>query len=331
MYGRLLSLISSEIAAGALSWELVRARGGLRFGQAGPLRLVGTAHRMALAGSVPDWAALLPSCGGVVPDDDRELLAAWRGLAERHGEELVDGLDREVQTNEVARGAGLALALAEARMDSAQLVELGCSGGLNLRLDRFEVDLGGMVLGDAGSRVHLHPRITGDLGGLRHVGLTLPRVTARVGIDVNPVDPTTGEGQLTLLGYVWPDQTQRLERMRAAMDLAVSEPAELLAASVDGPGDTAELLAGVLAREGATVVSHSIVWQYVPTDVRWRITEAIEEAGSQATDVAPLAWIRYEPDEWNRNRAAVWLRRWPDGGDRLVAHVDYHGRWLSPA
>ena len=76
---------------------------------------------------------------------------------------------------------------------------------------------------------------------------------------------------------------------------------------------------------------HSIVWQYVPTEVRWRITEAIEAAGSAATDEEPLAWVRYEPDEWDRRRAAVRLRRWPDGGDRLVAHVDYHGRWLAPA
>lgn len=47
-------------------------------------------------------------------------------------------------------------------------------GGLNLRLDGFEIDLGGVVIGDAGSAVHLRPEIVGHLGGLRHEGLALP-------------------------------------------------------------------------------------------------------------------------------------------------------------
>ena len=41
-------------------------------------------------------------------------------------------------------------------------------------------------------------------------------------------------------------------------------------------------------------------------------------------------WVRFEPDVWDRGRVAVWVRRWPEGGDRLVAHADYHGRWLAP-
>ena len=65
--------------------------------------------------------------------------------------------------------------------------------------------------------------------------------------------------------------------------------------------------------------------------MRWRITEVLERAGAAATAEDPLGWVRYEPDEWDRRRAAVWLRTWPHGGDRLVAHVDYHGRWLAPA
>ena len=327
---RLLDLLGAEVARGGPTWEILRHGAELRFGQAAPLRLAGAAHRLALEGRSASWAALLPSCGGHVPSDDQSLLDAWHQLVVEHRGELVAGLGREVQTNEVARSAGLALALAETRFAETRLVELGCSGGLNLRLERFEVDLGGMVLGDAGSPVHVHPRITGDLGGLRHVGLSLPRVNGRVGIDPHPVDPTTRAGQLTLLSFLWPDQTERMERARAAIDIARREPAELIEATADGPGDTAARLASVLSRGGATVVSHSIVWQYIPTDVRWRITEVMEEHGSAATTASPLAWIRYEPDNWDRRRAAVWLRVWPDGGDRLVAHVDYHGRWLAP-
>ncbi|MGI9578520.1 MAG: DUF2332 domain-containing protein [Microthrixaceae bacterium] len=331
LWHRLLLLIGRDIATDGPSWQVMRQGAELRFGQAGPLRLVGSSHRLALEGRAEEWASLLPSCGGTPPEDDAALLAQWHRLVETHGAELAAGLAREVQTNEVARSAGLSLALAETRFEEARLVEIGCSGGLNLRLDRFEVDLAGMVLGDAGSDVHVRPGITGGLGGLRHVGLSLPRITERVGLDPHPVDATSDEGRLTLLSFLWPDQSERIQRARAAIDIARHVPAELITVAGGAEGDTADALAGVLARGGSTVVSHSIVWQYIPTDVRWRITEAMEQHGAAATEAASLAWIRYEPDHWDRRRAAVWLRTWPDGGDRLVAHIDYHGRWLAPA
>jgi len=333
LYARLLALLAEEVRAGTTTWDVVARRVDLRFGQAGPLRLVGAAHRLALAGDAPEWAALLPSCGGAPPDDDGALLVAWRALVDVHPEELAAGLDREVQTNEVGRAGGLALALAETGFEQCRLVELGCSGALNLRLDHFEIDLGGVVLGDAGSAVHLHPEIRGHLGGLRREGLALPRVTDRVGIDPHPVDAITDDGRLTLLCFVWPDQAERLARVEAAIAVARHEAAELLVAGGGAAGagpDTAEVLTEVLERGGPAVVQHSIVWQYVPTEVRWSVTEVIEEAGRHANEESPLGWVRFEPDEWDRRRASVWLRTWPDGGDRLIAHADFHGRWLEP-
>jgi hypothetical protein len=331
LYGRLLGLVGEDIRSGGSTWDVLSARAELRFGQAGPLRLAGAAHRLALAGAAPHWAALLPSCGGTPPTDDDDLAAAWQALVAGHAPELRAGLDREVQTNEVARAAGLGLAAASTGFDRARLVELGCSGGLNLRLDRFRIELGaielgaiglgGTVLGDPDGVVRLAP----DVDGPVPPGLRLPVVEDRIGIDPHPIDPTTDDGRLTLLCFVWPDQMARLERVAAAIDVARDVPADLRATA-----DTAGALAEVLAERRPTIVQHSIVWQYVPTAVRWAVTAVIEQAGRAATDAAPLAWVRYEPDEWNRARAAVWLRTWPGGADRLVAHVDFHGRWLAP-
>jgi hypothetical protein len=301
-------------------------RADLRFGQAGPLRLVGAAHRLALAGRAPGWAGLLPSCGGEVPAGDDRLREAWLAVVASFGDELRVGLDREVQTNEVARSAGLGLALARTGFPATRLVELGCSGGLNLRLDRFRIDLGGghgtgLVLGDPDSVVRLAPTVDGPVGG----GQALPSVEDRIGIDPHPVDAASEDGRLTLLSFVWPDQAERLERVAGAIAIARGVPVGLRATS-----DTAAALAEVLDGRRPTVVQHSIVWQYIPTDMRWKVTEAIEAAGRVATEAAPLGWIRYEPDEWNRGRASVWLRTWPGGGDRLVAHADFHGRWIAP-
>jgi hypothetical protein len=340
LYGRLLSLVADDVAAGSSTWDVIRAGservgGELRFGQAGPLRLLGAAHRLALTGAAPQWAALLPSCGGVVPRSDEALLVSWRALVDQHSHDLVEGLGREVQTNEVGRSAGLALAVAETRMREARIVELGCSAALNLRFDRFEVDIGGMVLGHPGSPVQIRPEMRGPLGGLRHAGLSLPVVTERVGIDPHPIDPGCPDGAATVRSFVWPDQLDRLARTDAAISVARQHPAELITsapgAKDDPRSDTATVLDAVLQREGPAVVMHSIVWQYIPTEVRWQITEVIEAAGERASSAEPLAWVRYEPDEWDRRRAAVWLRAFPSGADQLVAHVDYHGRWMAPA
>ena len=333
LYDRLLCLMAEEIRAGTTTWDVLATHADLRFGQAAPLRLAGAAHRLALSGAAPEWADVLPSCGGEPPEADGALLVAWRVLVDLHSQELVAGLGREVQTNEVGRAAGLALALAEARFGECMLVELGCSGGLNLRLDHFDIELAGLSLGDGFSPVQLRPEVRGHLGALRHEGLVLPRITGRVGIDPRPVDITTEEGRLTLLCYVWPDQADRLARVEAAIEVAREHPAELVTVSGDADSsdpDTPDALAAVLDETGGAVVQQSIMWQYVPTEIRWRITSVLEEVGRDATAESPLAWVRFEPDEWNRHRVAVRLRTWPDGGDRLVAHADYHGRWLEP-
>ncbi len=152
-----------------------------------------------------------------------------------------------------------------------------------------------------------------------------PTVAERVGIDVAPIDPATADGAATLIGFLWPDQVERVGRTRAAIALAGRDPAELI-----GTDDTAGTLGSLLTATIPTVVQQSIMWQYVPTATRWHLTSVIEAAGAAASSATPLAWLRYEPDEWNRTRAALWLRTWPGGGDRLVAHVDYHGRWVAP-
>ena len=72
----------------------------------------------------------------------------------------------------------------------------------------------------------------------------------------------------------------------------------------------------------ATVVVHSIVWQYVPRASRDRLRTALQDAGSRATADAPLAWLRMEPAG---PVADLRLTRWPGGEEQVLATAEYHG------
>ena len=79
----------------------------------------------------------------------------------------------------------------------------------------------------------------------------------------------------------------------------------------------------------ATIVYHSIVLQYMPRPSFRRMRDAIVAAGDNATDDAPIAWLRMEPAG---ELADLRLRLWPGGEDEVLAECGYHGRpifWRS--
>src|SRR5438309_511094 len=80
------------------------------------------------------------------------------------------------------------------------------------------------------------------------------------GCDRAPLDPTSEADQTTLLSYLWPDQDERFQRMRAAFAVAEQVPA-----SVD-EADAIEWVREQLAASApgaTTVVYHSIFIQYL--------------------------------------------------------------------
>ena len=59
-----------------------------------------------------------------------------------------------------------------------------------------------------------------------------------------------------------------------------------------------------------------------PTRSASAFERAVAEAGARASDEAPLAWLRMEPDV---ERAAIRITTWPGGEERLLARAGYHG------
>jgi hypothetical protein len=132
---------------------------------------------------------------------------------------------------------------------------------------------------------------------------------------------------MRLVSFVWPDQAERHERLAAALAVATDHPP-----LVDtGSADTWVVSRLSRERPHATVVFHSIVWQYLGRTVQDGMRRALEEAGAATTADPPLVWVRMEPAGPVADvRATVWT-----GGirtDHVLAEIGYHGqhmRWLG--
>jgi hypothetical protein len=173
----------------------------------------------------------------------------WRQFALANWESLRrEALVRLTQTNEPGRCAALLPALALIPGPLA-LLEVGASAGLCLYPDRYSYRYDGgdwLHPTDGPSTVLLECETSGGMP----VPTRLPEIVWRAGIDLAPLDVRSEADSRWLETLIWPEQPDRLARIRAAADIARQDP-PLLAA-----GDAADALAGLAAQAppGATLV-----------------------------------------------------------------------------
>ena len=285
------------------------------------LRLTGGLHALVLAGA--DGALL-----AAYPPNEASDAALAEALAEaisRNDGFLHDYLNSAPQTNEVARSGMLLpgfLTIARETGLPLAIREIGSSAGLNLVFDRFRYVYGEAVWGDENSPVVLSPEVRGGKPVLLEGDL---RIVSRAGSDISPVDIAGEAERNRLLSYVWADQALRFSRIEAAIGLA--KEAQVSVAKADAADFVRQELAN--RRDGeAFVLSHSIMWQYMPQSSKDAIHAALEEAGKGATRDAPIARLRMEP-LGDAPHATLSLTSWPGGDTRRLAKCDFHGRWIE--
>jgi len=330
-YDALLTNMAADAARGGGAAQLLEPYAANLVDDAYALRVMGGIHFRVLRGGAPALAAHYPSTGG-----DADADAAWpafRALLDDPPPELVDALRRPPQTNEVGRSASLVggfLAVADEFGLPLRVLELGSSAGLNLQFDRYRYEQGAAGCGPAHSPVRF-----ADLWSEVPPPFGAPlRVAERRGCDRDPIDAADPDDRLRLLSYVWPDVTARFERTHAALELAAADPPSVDRA--DAAAWIAEQLPGPTPGR-ATVVFHSIVWQYLDDATAARVRGTVEAAGAAATRDAPVAWLRLEPDDtWRAegrpppSHAELRLRVWPGGDDRHLADASFHTGPLTP-
>src|SRR5260370_931628 len=196
-----------------------------------PTVILAALHDLALAGRAPALAAAYAAADG-----DAAAGAAIDALLAMTDSVVAIAVRRQTRINETGRCAVLYPAIAEAARrvgaNAVGLIDVGCSAGLNLIVDRVGITYSnGQSLGDPSSPVQLSSSIVGD----RPIPTrAMPEVVARVGVDLDPVDVTDADDARWLRAWLWPDQPERGARLEPAGAVAATAPPLLLR------GDAAE-------------------------------------------------------------------------------------------
>ncbi len=245
---------------------------------------------------------------------------AFRGWLLKHWDAaLAVMLARRTQTNEVGRCATLLPALGQLPGPLA-LLEVGTSAGLCLLLDRYAYDYDGHRVGPADAELLLSCSPRGPVP----LPASIPEVVWRAGVDLHPIDVNDAEEVRWLEALVWPDQPERLARLRTAVRIARRQPPRI----VDG-NLLAELLplAAEAPAEATLVVFHSAVLIYLSLADRQEFAASVRSLGAvwlsnEAPGVLPgLPTAALPTDE----RSFVLGQ----GGSTVLALTAPHGGWLD--
>lgn len=237
------------------------------------------------------------------------------------------------QTNEIGRSAVLLGGFLETARATGgkpmRLFEVGASAGLNQLWDQYRYDLGEAARwGDLASPVAVRAEWTGPLPPLD----APVAIAGRAASDSAPVDLEDPDARLRLRAYVWADQPARLALLDAAVALARRRG--LRVEQGEAGAWIAERLRGRV-EEQATVLFHSIAWDYFPDATKAQIRDEVEAAGQRADAAAPVAWLRLEPSVGSGSgigRPELRLTLWPGGHNRCLARAHTHGppvAWLG--
>ena len=287
------------------------------------LRILGALHHGVLTGRAPDLAPHYPPEPGSQGIDETWALARdWLAANLDH---VAAFIKRPPQTNETRRAIALLpgfLQLAARFAMPLNLLEIGASAGLNQNWDQFNYQTETWSRTGA-SDVTISTDWT--LPPPDHLGAEVT-IAARAACDIDPLDIRDPDEAARLRAYVWPDQTERLARLDAALALAQASGTRVEQANA---ADWLETRLTDLPEGQVSVVYHSVFLQYPPRDERQRIMDAIRSAGARATPDAPLAWLCYEPEQlfggaFDAMDMIARLQVWPGGEAGLLLRSNGH-------
>jgi hypothetical protein len=284
-----------------------------------PLRVAGALHAVALSSRDQTLVALYDT----LSDDEHAVRSAVSTALAMHAPLVADYLRVPPQTNEIGRSAVLLGGFAQIALHTGlplATLELGASAGLNQLWHRYRYELNGRTWGNPASPVLIRSDWQGHAPALPE----RIEVANHAGCDAQPIDLQAPGADTRLMSYVWAGHTERMQRLRAAIGLG--QQLGIRIAQEDALAWATRELAG--PRPGvATVLYHSVVWQYLPAATQAGLRSAIEAAGARATAQAPFAWLAFEPP--GEAPFELSLTLWPGGQCCVLAQAQTHGQWVK--
>jgi hypothetical protein len=302
------------------------------------------------AGERPPLADYYASAGPARAPD-AALEAHLGEFIARHRAALAHAIaTRTTQTNEIGRCAVLwpvlqRLVEATGRRRIA-LLDVGCSAGLNLGVDRWRyryVDdaTGATLAATPPERDPRAPEIACRvLAGARPGATAVPDIASRAGIDLHPIAVDDPAEVRWLRACLWPHDGERRARFDAAVAIARTQRWPLRAVT-DVVAAVGEWLDG-LPGDVMPVVFNSWVLSYFDAPLLRRYADALLHAVAargvawiSADDPAlSRTWWPGKPDSADETRpnATTWTVARPDGRGgvawELAAVSHAHGRWM---
>ena len=297
-------------------------------GQPPPNVLFAAVHALLASTPGEPLAAYYATLGGDKPADAdaAELLARF---CRDYRDELLPVIrTRLVQTNEVRRSAVLLPAFASIAEDSGKslaLIEIGPSAGLNLLFDRYQYHYREIHVGDPASQVVLDCEPRAPMPEF-----TIPNVASRTGIDLNPLDVTNPEDVSWLRALLWPEHTDRLALMNAAIEVARREPPTLLRGALFNR--IPELVMNAPADATACLFATFVLNQFTPAMLERLRQLLLDLSTHRELFLVIMGFSEFiEPGTPRVGDTKVWVLRLRNGAGeyRLSSLANPHGRWID--
>lgn len=289
--------------------------------------LLGAVHALLLGGADDPLKDYYPSCGGARPADDGDVYGVFKSFVERNREALAPIIaSRVTNTNEVGRSALVYPALDVVACETGEplkIVEIGPSAGLNLNWHRYGYryrNVAGETL--LARQTNASLVLESELRGARAPDLShgTPAVESSLGIERNPVDLADPDARLWLRALIWPERTDRLARLDAALSVATAHPPRIEHA--DATRDLARHIRSL--GSGPVCIFHTLV--------TYQMSESEQAAFDSMLDAAASERALYVISvEWEKDHYALQLSRREGAriSRRELAACDPHGGWLE--
>ncbi len=309
-----------------------------------PMLLLAAIHHLVLEHQSSPLAQRYPSVTGTARNSGHDVA----GLADDLNEFCSNFHDdisnlvstRHTQTNDISRSAVLRLALAQRPVTTtSSLIDIGCSAGLNLHLDSYhcsysaEDDSWATSAGNTAA-----PALRCSVRSATPHEVEIGNFESRIGYDPHPIDvQTTDAGWL--LACVWPDQLDRITRLKAAIEWMKQHPVGLHARDALAALDEVEEM-----NDSHITITNSWVLSYLSDSHQREYRRRIEQLGQRRN----LTWVYLEQpsttpalqhstsiasDPKRSELTAVTRIDWANG-EMNVQHLGTmhpHGYWFHPS